>query len=156
MVNFSANPHGNILQRHHHRLTEYLRHLINFFRINNQRWQKTNGAAVAAAEFDDEAVLQALTLDFGGEFAVGGGITGLGGVGLDDFDADHQAAAADVAQVRGIALNVAQVAEQALAHLVSVGAELLLVDRIQGDTAGDHGQLVAAEGAGVGARGPLV
>ncbi|MDT4818114.1 hypothetical protein FQZ97_512030 [compost metagenome] len=113
---------------------------------------------MAAAEFEDQAALEALVLDERGQAAEGRRVAEVVGIAarVHHFHAEHQATATDIAQLRVVGLQILQVAAQTLAHGFGVGRDVLPVEVADHRRAGGHGHLVATEGAGVGARLPLV
>ncbi len=121
--------------------------------------QQAYDAGVTAAEFDDEPAFQAFLLDCGGQ---GGCCRGnargrtVSGVGVDEFDADHQPPAAYVPDAGVVGGQSLQLAHHACAeHGGAVGEPVLAYVR-QGGGARRHGELVAAERTGVGTRLPGV
>ncbi len=79
-----------------------------------------------------------------------------GAVGVDQFDAHHQATAANIPQVRKVALQQAQMLAKALAHGRRVGWQIMLREITHHRRAGGHGHLIASERSGMSARSPGV
>lgn len=71
---------------------------VRLFVGDGEGWQQPDDGGVPAAQFDDQAAVQAGVLDGGGEPGVGGaGARGIRvGGAVDELDAEHQPAAADV------------------------------------------------------------
>ncbi|KOG91414.1 hypothetical protein ADK38_03325, partial [Streptomyces varsoviensis] len=127
----------------------------------------TLDAGVAAAEFDDEPAAQALPLYRRGEHRVRGvGPRSLHGKApraparvparVDEFDADHEPSASYVADPLVLLAQPPQPGRHPLAEQGGALGESVLAHVLQGRRAGRHGELVAAEGSGVGAGRPGV
>ena len=78
-------------------MLEAIENLVDIRFRNDQRRQEPEYRAVAAAGFDDESVSQAVQLDGFCPFCMGRACLAMW-AGYDDFNADHQAAAAYLAQ----------------------------------------------------------
>lgn len=104
-------------------------HLVDLFGADDQWRQEAHHAAVAAAQFEDQAAPQALALDPRGQGAVGRRMTeGIRlALRVDDLDPEHQPPTADIAQLRIVALEDAQVLGQALAHGRRVGRQVVFL-----------------------------
>ena len=113
---------------------------------------------MAATEFQDQASLEALALYARGQFAVGRRVP-LGvrrAVRIDQFHAQHQPPATDIPQLRIVRLQALQVPAQALPHGLGMVRQAVLDQVFEHGRPCGHGHLVAAEGAGMGARLPGV
>ncbi|MNP18750.1 hypothetical protein D3C76_1112440 [compost metagenome] len=108
---------------------------------------------MAPAQFDDQATLEAFALQQGRQASAGRRVA-LGiccATRVHQFDAEHQPATPNVAHLREVALQGAQVSDQALAHGSGVFGDVVLRQVTHDRRACGHGHLVAAEGARMGA-----
>jgi len=120
--------------------------------------EETDHAAVAPAQLEDQSPAERLRLNLAGELRRGriGTPRIRAHVRVDDFHADHQAAAANVAEAAGRGLEGAQVRQQPLPHDLRMLVETMGPHELDGRRAGGHGHLVASKRAGVRSRLPEI
>ncbi len=164
--------------RRGHRVGQAVEYGCRLLIADGQRRKEPYDAGVATAELHDEAAVEALPLDGRGEAGVGGAggadgfrtahrnaVTTGGGVGVrsgllalgvHQLDPDHQATPTDIPHARELCLKCAQLGHHPGAEGGGSFGQAVLADVGQGGGARGHGELVAAEGAGVGAGLPDV
>jgi hypothetical protein len=142
------------------RIREPVEYGVGLFVGERQRREEAYDARVAAAQFDDQTAAEALALDGRGDGRGGrvraGGTGRPGRLGVDHLDADHQPPPPYVTDTRELLGETVEVGEHPGAQSRGALGETVLADVGEGGGSGGHGELVAAEGARVGAGLPHV
>src|SRR5690606_2126954 len=135
-----AGHHGS------ERLVQNAHGLVDLLFADHQRAETLDHFAVGTAGFDHQAVLEGVAANGGGDVAIRAA------------DADHHAAAFDEQRVGAIAAyDLVHAVGDALAlGAHALGEAVVLPEMLQRRSGGDEGVVVAAEGAVVLARLPLV
>src|SRR5476651_2235604 len=130
-------------------------HAALFMNDQGEGRQEPHDATVTATQLENQPALEAFTLNQRRQARKGWRMTlGIRGTArIDQFDPQHQAAPADIAQLREVPLQDAQVLAQTRAHGRRVGRQLVFPEITHHRGTGGHGHLIATEGPGMGARG---
>src|SRR5690606_20299894 len=131
---------------------QHLQSLVQKLVGDGQRGQEPEHVAVASGGQHKQTLLVAAGGDPGGELRVRSAVT----TGMDEFDRDHRAPAADVAHDVVGALDVAQGREHGLADTLRPGQQVVFLDLVEHAQRGLARDGVPAERAAQPTRGSRV